>query len=386
MEHIDHEIELALRTYLSCVDSVNRPELSPGKDLQSTLTDPIHRRSLDDLNRLCTINTDQQRLQLLTTPHATTWTLNSPLFHLLPSLEFRCALRWILGIPQFNSNYICPGCRVSAVGVHAVTCTRSGDITRGHTVLRDTVLQIMRNAGFSAEPEQQLPDHPERRPADVLVTGWKGRTLAVDFTIVTPIRASSNLPASSSTTLLDQVAGIKLRQSQALCRAAGWDFHPFVADSFGALRCDSREFVSFVIPQRSSRFFPLSSASAGRAIWSTIAAAVVRRAAAAFARLKLINAPAGMPLNLLQLQTSCWPTTSFSGRSACEHGAGAMVGSSATLLSTGTNLLQPSLAVPVVPVINASVVNNVEAALQPPAPDMAPRSGCAKRGNAGGLV
>ena len=169
---------------------------------------------------------------------------SSPLF---PGVSLRAAVD--IGILQFNSNNLCHDCGVSAdsVGVHAVTCTRSGDIT----VLRDTVRQILRKAGFSAQPEQQLPDHPERRPADVLVNGWKGRTLTmVNFTIVTPIRASSNLPASSSTTFLDRTAGVKLRQSQA-----------FVADSFGALRCDPRAFVSSLISQRSR----LSSASAGRA-------------------------------------------------------------------------------------------------------------------------
>ena len=256
---------------------------------------------------------DKLRLQSLSTPHATTWTLNSPLYRLMTALEVRCGLRLTLGIPQFPSPYLCPDCGLEGdeMGIHAMTCRRSGDISRGHTLLRDTALQLFRQAGYAAEAEQGVPGHPGRRPADILVSGWRGRNLAIDFTIVAPTRASAHPSAASTTTLMDNAALEKRRESEALCLQAGWLYHPFVADCYGAMRCDTRQLVSTLIRNRSNRFFPLNPADVGRAVWSTLSGAAISRAATSLARLNLINNPAGMKLNLLQLQTSRQPATSF---------------------------------------------------------------------------
>ena len=181
---------------------------------------------------------DKLRLHSLTITHATTWTLNSPLYRLLTALEVRCGLR-------FLSAYQCPDCGLEGdeMGIHAITCRRSGDISRGHTLLRDTALQLCRQAGYEAEAEQGVLGHPGSRPANILVGGWRGRNSAIDFTIITPTRPSAHPSAASTTTLMDNAALEKRRESKALCLEAGWLYHPFVAHCYGAMRYDTRQLI-----------------------------------------------------------------------------------------------------------------------------------------------
>ena len=56
-------------------------------------------------------------------------------------------------------------------------------------------------------------------------------------------------------------------------------FIPFVADAYGVLRTDARYMVSTLIQCHHSRFAPLTAAEVGRAVWSTVSAAAVARAA-----------------------------------------------------------------------------------------------------------
>ena len=156
---------------------------------------------------------------------------------------------------------------------------RSGAISRGHTALRDTVAELLTVAGITTAPEQKLPDGQER-PADLLVSSWRGRTVAVDFTIITPNRASSSTSSTSATTLMDKAAMLKNQKSQSACAAAGWSFQPFVADTYGELRADARNFIQRFIKRYKNRFAPLDEAQAGRAIWATVSTAIISRAAA----------------------------------------------------------------------------------------------------------
>ena len=110
---------------------------------------------------------DKQRLSSLGTPHATTWTLATPLLERPTAAEFRWALRWTLGIPLREQEYACPFCgaRADARGVHAVCCRRTGDITRAHIFLRETVRDVLATAGYTVLKEQSLVKHAELRPA-----------------------------------------------------------------------------------------------------------------------------------------------------------------------------------------------------------------------------
>ena len=202
--------------------------------------------------------------------------------------------------------YRCPYCGLEAdpYGVHAVTCQRSGAISRGHTTLRDTVAELFTIAGLPVTPEQHLPQSLDR-PADLLLSSWRGRTVALDFTIITPTRTSAvkTTTTTSVTTLMDQAAEQKIKKSQEACRAAGWVFQPFVADTFGALRSNARTFVTRFIKNYHHRIAD-DEQQAGKAVWSAISAAAISRAAQQLGRLTIADNPLGMPLNGLALQTS----------------------------------------------------------------------------------
>ena len=102
---------------------------------------------------------------------------------------------------------------------------------------------------------------------------------------------------------MDQAAEQKLKKSLEACRAAGWSFQPFVADTYGALRADARDFVKRVIKRYNHKVQPLDEAEAGRAIWSTVSAAVMSRAAQQLSRLTALDSPLGMPPHALRLHT-----------------------------------------------------------------------------------
>ena len=178
-------------------------------------------------------------------------------------------------------------------------------MSRGHTILRNTMIELFRQAGHQVDPEQAIPGRDER-PADMLVSNWSGKTLAVDFTVVTPSRASAVArgAATSSSTLMDQTAQLKHHKSRQLCQAHGWEFMPFVADAYGALRTDARDMVSTLIQRHHTKFAPLTEAEVGRAVWSTVSAAAVARAAMQLSRMLQADRPLGMDIDGLNLRTA----------------------------------------------------------------------------------
>ena len=70
------------------------------KYLQAQLTEPLHRRTLDEVVRAHSTDAFHlERLNALSTPHATSWTAASSRLGPLSAEEFRCGLKWILGLP-----------------------------------------------------------------------------------------------------------------------------------------------------------------------------------------------------------------------------------------------------------------------------------------------
>ena len=299
------ELEAAVVLNMAKLELLVRPELPASKELQKHLTVPLHMRTTDQLVR----NADpitKARLDSLLTPHSTAWLVCTPLFRVLAPPETVAGMRWNLGVKLRREPYICHecGCQADAYGLHAVTCLRSGLITKGHTVLRNTVIEVFRRAGVSVECERALPGRDER-PADMLIVNWRGKTTAVDFTVVTPNRPSAIQHAhSTNDTLMDEAARAKDRKSAALCNAVGWDFMAFVGDTYGALRSDARALISRLISRHAAKFEPLSETDASRAIWSTVGAAVMSRAAMQLSRLSAIDQPFGMDLDGLSLSNS----------------------------------------------------------------------------------
>ena len=203
------EIEKAIANYVKKLGTGLRPDLLPSRDLQKTLTQPLHALTKDWLWRSADELTTQ-RLNSLITPHATAWLSCRELLKILSQGEFVGGLTWVSGLKIRDEPYICPDCgrEADVFGVHAVTCQRSGSISRGHSVLRNAIAELFAKAGISAAPKQRLPNSLDR-PADLLVSSWGGSTVAVDFTIITPTRASASPSSISATTLMEQAANQK---------------------------------------------------------------------------------------------------------------------------------------------------------------------------------
>ena len=218
--------------------------------------------------RLCdnASSDDRKRLASLSTPHATSWTLDSPLVPVMQPGEYFCGLLWILGLNFRDAPYICPDCGKIAdpKGIHASTCIRSGGITMGHTKIQYTVGTLYDSADYRVEYERSvLIEGVGRRPADLLIHGLTSRPSAVDFTGVTSVRASAQ---GSEASLLDDAALRKTRENLAPCAAAGWVCHHFVADTYGALHPQARKLISTLISNRCSTLSQKPVATVGRKV------------------------------------------------------------------------------------------------------------------------
>jgi hypothetical protein len=149
--------------------------------------------------------------------------------------------------------------------------------------LKLTVYKIAKAAGMDVTLEASPPGNPSVRPGDILIQNWQGKgPLAVDFTIVTPsIRNARNAASASESTgsRLDAAAELKLKKSKEVCTAAGWQFLPFVADTYGALRADARSFVGKLIDSLTEKSKHQPEGKLGLQVWQAISAAAVSRAA-----------------------------------------------------------------------------------------------------------
>ena len=129
--HLDSETDKALSYYMAAVGSVVRPELQPSRELQKTLTQPLHCMAIHWLWTNAEEPT-RQRLNSLTTPHALAWLASNALTTLITQGEFVAGLKWVSGLKFRDEPYPCRHCglQTDPYGVHATTCQRSGSISR----------------------------------------------------------------------------------------------------------------------------------------------------------------------------------------------------------------------------------------------------------------
>ena len=80
--YIDNELEKAISCYVAALGTGVRPDLEPSRELQRTLTQPLHAIAVEWLLRSADEPT-RQRFDSLTTPHATAWLSSSSLLRLL---------------------------------------------------------------------------------------------------------------------------------------------------------------------------------------------------------------------------------------------------------------------------------------------------------------
>ena len=105
-------------------------------------------------------------------PHAGNWLNGIPSSTLglhLQDQEFRCCLRYWLGVPLHSSPYSCPECHNTAdlFGDHQVGCGGNGDRITHHNAIRDVVFSAAQSAALAASKEMPnlIPDSLSR-PAD----------------------------------------------------------------------------------------------------------------------------------------------------------------------------------------------------------------------------
>jgi hypothetical protein len=88
--------------------------------------------------------------------------------------------------------------------------------------------------------------HDGRRP-DILVSSWRGRPVAFDLTVVSPLCQSHlTVAAADNSSLLDSVASTKLTKYARDLAAANIDFVPLVLDAFGSLPPDLQSTFRFI--------------------------------------------------------------------------------------------------------------------------------------------
>ena len=168
--YIRQETDKATTNYLRALKVDFIADLVPSRELQKMLTDPLHSAAVDWIVRSADEPT-RQRMNSLTTPHATAWLTSTSLMRIMTQGEFVSGLKWGGGMKFRHNAYRCPNCgsEANAYGVHAVTCQRSGAISRGHTMLRDTVAELFTLAWLPVTKEQHLPQSLDR-PADLLLS------------------------------------------------------------------------------------------------------------------------------------------------------------------------------------------------------------------------
>ena len=233
------------------------PEIVP--KLQRVLTAAIYKRNIADLlDNATNAANDYTRISSLTSPHAMAWLDGPGILSTIESHEFRCALRFVMGVPLRNESYSREECGLMAdnYGLHAVSCLRTGEIGRGHTCLKYALDHLLSLSGCNTIVEHPLPDDSaaNQKAMDIVITSGLGTAqIAVDVTIVNPLRPST-LPTEEINPTLDNAAVIKTRKYSQLCSKQSWKFTPLVFDVFGASHPTCRAFLKKVIKQLETKY------------------------------------------------------------------------------------------------------------------------------------
>ena len=129
-------------------------------------------------------------------PHAGDWlnVLPSPSLSLhLQDREFRCCLRYWLGVPLHSNPFPCPECHSSAdvFGDHQVGCGGNGD-------RRDFIFSAAQSAALAPSKESPgIVPSSLSRPADVLLRNWSsGRPASLDVHVISPLQQQTIVEAS----------------------------------------------------------------------------------------------------------------------------------------------------------------------------------------------
>ena len=257
--------------------------------LQRVLTTTVYRKNLAQLLSQKD-GVGGVRLESLSSPHALTWVDEPGFSKPLARDEFKCALKWSLGIPLRSESYVCEECGGEGdnMGLHTVSCLRSGEIGRGHSALKAAMEMLLNKAGCNVRIEEPILSNDGSKFMDILATGLYPTPTAIDVTVINTVRASAFNASNNSVLngLLDEAAEVKNRKYKELCAVKGWTFVPAVCDAFGAMRSNTRMLVKKIIKKVETKVEAEERPLIGRKVWGTLTTAIVSRAAKQLAQVE----------------------------------------------------------------------------------------------------
>ena len=204
-------------------------------------------------------------LRLVSAPGAGQWLHATPTAALGTKVDpvlYSVMLQRRLRIPFADSDDFCPMCDgiMDRFGDHALTCCCGGDRTERHNLIRNTLHQLSRSAGFASELEK--PDllrprplvgstyedgsarhslvhdtNDQRRPADVYIPRWKhGTPAALDLAVTSGLRDGMVLSSANDPALgLQQYEDWKCSymDTRRQCTEEGMTFIPIIIEAVG---------------------------------------------------------------------------------------------------------------------------------------------------------
>ncbi len=180
-------------------------------------------------------------------PHAGDWLniiLSTTLGLHLHDREFRCCLRYWLGVPLHSSSYPCPECHltVDAYGDHQVGCGRNRDRIARHNAVHDAIHAVSQSAALASFKETPgLLPGSQARPGDIFIPCWSlGRPTAFDVLVISLLQELTIAQAAQTPSHALQV-GVqrKLAANLCACHSSRTDFVPLVAETLGGLAEDT---------------------------------------------------------------------------------------------------------------------------------------------------
>ena len=230
---------------------------------------------------------DQIRLISQEGPIASAWLNVTPsraTNSLLSDTDFRSLCRYWLGLPILpdGSTAKCPLCglTVDPFGDHFTNCKNNGP-TRRHNALRDAWSNLLSTAAISLRREAVSGNG--QRPADILLLNWdKGRDVAVDFTIVSPLTLDA-LPLSVEVTKRHlahaEEAKYAKERNTLSCTDMRWGMQPAAFSPWGGAGPSAKHLLYETIKRCSSDCHGFSAENKSREFRETISVTIAREVA-----------------------------------------------------------------------------------------------------------
>ena len=150
--------------------------------------------------------------------------------------EWQALLRHRTGVPLSQGpSPVCSACGspMDFFGDHSLCCASAG-IYRRHNRIRDTLFSLSQDPGW--QPILEPATATLSRPADVLLHSTDPKPLAVDVTIVHPLRLSgSQATRDVATATASDAESAKRKANSIPCRDANWLCCPFGVETTGGM-------------------------------------------------------------------------------------------------------------------------------------------------------